>query len=467
MSYDSDHVRYILEQYNVPVFDSYYASNKGNSVETNFKQYNSNPFVVAYNNSRTYKFAVFQSIEQFIFIYTIIPLQIRSFFNVFSSSRRSLYIDIDFQTECLLYLNISQQILQRIGHIFRIFFTKYRNELKFSSQYTDNQIASHFSLYNQTRMVSNKRLKLSFHILNNYIQYSQPNDLHNDLQLFQSKYIKLVASISNSNIWKLAITILSSDCIDYTVYNNDHYQLLRMPYSIKLNDMNSVKNLIYPPNLSLIQQIKMNQSLANCLPIKSIQTQYTNEPSLLVKSAPLISKQRRKTSQFVEILSIKYNQNNSCVCNSSINTILHGQYKSKLNNTIWEETFCYNCNTLFKCRNHTLKIKQNSRIYANIDLSCNQIEYIHQALLKFKIHIDNYHYIFHAIHKNTPIVNVNNSNQICDKQIKVKFSSFIRGICKHNLSFMIIHLSETMAARYGAFSIYCTQCKWFNLNDFM
>ena len=398
-------------------------------------------------NEKCIRFARFKNIDHFECVFFNIKSHMRTFFHVLTSPSRRFYADIDFISNDVKLLKISKEIgmkiLQKIKYIFCT-----QKGLKYHKQEINNSKID-WILYDSSRYKSNKEVKLSFHIFNNNILYKNLEDLRHDINFiteFDGNDDFNSHDIVNHNV----VDILKTpNSFDQSVYNCADYQLLRMSGCIKLDDLKSVKKLIFPSNLTFKEELKINQC-DYVLPKNDTISKYKNSINSLNNEESMILIVRKK------------NISENCVCVNSNNGLFIYNFASKINNLEWEEKRCMKCGSI-------KVIYSNSSIeyprqYCNLPLNDNkEIEKINFAINKFKIQIKNeknYGFIFKA----------NGFKKDLDKK-KIKymitFTKDVIATCGHNPNtFYVKSFDNKFINIDGRFSYYCSHCqKFFNINN--
>jgi len=277
----------ILLGFNAKIFSFFYTHPSVQSLQEYISNHNisTSAFCCAYSiknkhSKIIFRFALFDNISHFNFIFSTIPIQHRSFYTIFASTPRPLYIDIDYYSVNKQYLVDCKNIGMNILQTFKTFFiptTGLRCNFKKNSD-------TSWILYHSTRTLPNtNKIKVSYHIINYNIIYHHSKHIDADLW----KYWRSINKKNHMPMSNLCTQILyDPSCIDRSVYKSNKYQLFRMPNNIKCDTFNSVKKLIYP-NISFFNQIKFIQT-CSCFPSSTPLTQLKNTTSSHSKATPIV-----------------------------------------------------------------------------------------------------------------------------------------------------------------------------------
>ena len=272
-------------------------------------------------------FALFPDCKTFINFYIDLKQELKLFYFIFSDEYRLNVCDMEYYVhQYINEENINMKFIYKLIASLQSFI----------NMFSSNNIQWH--VYNMTRYEKNNMLKISFHwvdfsktsianinvvtiknfwknVENKCIKYINDNSLHINDSIFDK---------FNSTEW--ALHILQKG-IDFSIYNNENYQLFRMPESMKYSNIRSKKKLILG-YLTVEEQI-------------FIFLQYNSLPSIIkthktiTKSKPLPNPKSITVANKHSINTINTISNNKpCNFNYANNKISVKKYWKNLNGSI-------------------------------------------------------------------------------------------------------------------------------------
>ncbi len=414
-----------------------------------------------------YLFALFLNIKDFIQMFWKIPSEKRTFLNVFSEPKRSLYIDIDYYSKQTNSLLNSNDIGLAVLYIIHTYF-KSPTVKKICKDFKQNYIETmqSFVLWNSSRLKTQNKCKLSFHIANMFICYMEPKHIIQELQNISQYCIDNKHNLLNSKLYiDTAIEIFIGNHFDVSVYNCDNYQQYRMPYCIKLNEIYSTKLLVYPNQMNILDQIKVNQCSCSSIPLNNKnRANKTTKNGIKKFTKKFETHTNTNNTYFRKLNNISFVNNIACDCNSSFKNGGWYEFESLRNNIQWQELRCIQCNTIKQFTSTLHKWHRNPRIYSNLPISTHQIKQIDEAVHKFNITTtDDYPLLFKYYEYIDEY----------DTEIKLEFSTYTKVPCKHGYGthkpcFLIKYQTQDKIELNGTFSYYCNMCNvsWHNIKNY-
>ncbi len=449
-----------FKKHNIHYFSSYSNVSNPNSILRYIIEHpeHGNTIAIAFiikinfkTNKPVWQYALFKDWVHFEQVLYDIADKYRTFYNIFSSAHRCLYMDIDFETNDTSLLNISTSIGTNITDtiISSVHKLKTNGQMKgvLDIQCTTTNIEDSILSFDSSRYISPTKIKLSYHILLPIMSYQSLEYLKYDINL-----IKKHIHSSMHHIFK------NVDIIDMSVYIGSHYQLLRMPGNIKINEPCSIKRIIKAcVEFSMISQIILNQCGAPSLPhISTNKTIYNYHNKLLSTNI-----------KYVTIISYPLFSNDIvCYCTASNASNSIFTFKSTINQIQWRETRCNVCkNILSYTPLNTNILKHNPRIYANMQGSIHQIEKLYNNLIKLQIYsTDNYYFLFKEKQSLQHKTIYNGKNETV-----LQFSKDVICPCMHKPNFIKQNHEIRDIYRFGEFTLFCMICKksngcgWYNV----
>ena len=292
------------------------------------------------------KFIIFDNISDFYQLLLQVDRHNRTFCQIFTSKQRSFYIDIDHYScpvdGARIALGRNEAVAKYIVEELLKLIVDLRAELPRSDVDISHE---HVYLFTASRINVDGRLKTSVHILIDNLIFANPTLMAAFVMKIQQLSKQLKSPIDEYVA-----------CIDKSVYCGDHYQLWRMPSSIKMGEPDSeklwvpvsVSQIENPPNL--LQLILINQCNAKSAPVaRSKSKKSALHPSthnkLSIRSAKFIHDQSRQIDESIKLISREYDRSIICGCvsigNENVQLSVYRSNKNKLQWTEWRCTHCH------------------------------------------------------------------------------------------------------------------------------
>ncbi len=397
--------------------------------------------------NNVWKFAIFRDWIHFFNVLQDIATSYHQFYNIFTSPRRSLYMDLDFTSNNVKLLSASKSIGKRIKKNIISAINNLQQNTSFRGTniipLSIHSIAQNILLFDSSRFISPIEIKLSYHVLLPIIYYESLSMLQCDIAFIQPYLTNHLHHVFHG-----------CNICDDSVYKGDYYQLFRMPGSIKPDDPSSTKRLINDEYMqySLLSQIIFNQCGAASLPFIHSSTKI-NFPSFVFEKKP---------NKYIQHIRHRISNNKQrCDCNASYVSNTTFTFASIVNKLEWNEVRCNWCKRIlaYSANNSSIS-KHNPRIYANLYGLVTEIEHLYHNLVTLQISsINNYLYLF-------------KEHESISTQPLLQFSNAVVSPCRHQPNFVKKYCLTSDTSRFGDFAVFCHCCKqthgrgWYNVKTF-
>ncbi len=412
-------------------------------------------YITAYEYTpKKYKFLLFRNQLHYLQLYKAVDRSQQCFYSVYCYGPRFLYLDLEIFVKKLSDAPTRLAIAKlMVSHLSTIFNT---GSISLQCEYTKQIKGNTFVVFDNSRQQSKSQSKLSFHIFNKQIVWTNLDSMLQNIRKIKD-YFRTVNTFNlNNHNMRMCLQILSG--IDTTVYSK--CQFFRLCNCIKRGEMSSRKRLILPTldTLNHLQQVNINQA-DDCI---NKQKQWLPMINQIPHASGTITTLKRRTiteNSTILCTSIEITNDKCYTCVSSNNYLARYTFLSTTNTLEWQEHRCLNTNCIFKTYTSLNNDIQYPRCFSNIPLPISELEQINKACKVFQLKIsDSYKFIFQ-------------DNKISHEWNKSYILYFTRNIKCQCEQHPILLYAKNEKHRYlstdGKYTYQCNNCKRFhNINNY-